>query len=99
MAALKLGNPPRGFQLLIDSGSADFWVGGEGCQALDGGDCVRSTSRYFIDNTDSASTPQGPHRFLGPKSSTTCKITQSQWGIGYVTGTVSGLLALDDVSI
>jgi len=23
----------------MDSGSADFWVGGEGCQSLDGGDC------------------------------------------------------------
>jgi len=39
-ATLQLGTPPRDFLLLMDSGSADFWVGSETCQADPGpGDC------------------------------------------------------------
>ncbi|KAK7690623.1 hypothetical protein QCA50_005722 [Cerrena zonata] len=34
-----MGTPPRDFKLLMDSGSADLWVGGEACQSQDGGDC------------------------------------------------------------
>jgi hypothetical protein len=98
-AGLKIGNPPRDFQLLIDSGSADFWVGGEGCHDLNGGDCVRSRNLYSIESADLTTSKQGAHRFLGANSSATCKITQSQWAIGYATGFVSGLLAQDDVSI
>ena len=41
MATVRMGNPPQNFQLLIDSGSADLWVGGEGCHGTDGGDCVK----------------------------------------------------------
>jgi len=40
MAKLAIGTPPRTFSLLMDSGSADFWVGGEGCQGKDGNGCV-----------------------------------------------------------
>lgn len=43
IATVQIGNPPRDFRLLMDSGSADFWVGGEDCQAETGGDCVRTT--------------------------------------------------------
>ena len=34
VAAVQIGTPPRDFQILMDSGSADFWVGGEGCQEV-----------------------------------------------------------------
>lgn len=47
MATVKIGNPPQDFQLLVDSGSADFWVGGEGCRGNDGGDCVRNPPRIY----------------------------------------------------
>jgi len=40
MAKMAIGTPPRTFNLLIDSGSADFWVGGEGCQDNNGKSCV-----------------------------------------------------------
>ncbi|KAF7317048.1 Peptidase A1 domain-containing protein [Mycena chlorophos] len=39
MATLGLGTPPRAFKLLVDSGSADLWVGSEQCQADTGGNC------------------------------------------------------------
>ncbi|KAJ3512881.1 hypothetical protein NLJ89_g3267 [Agrocybe chaxingu] len=39
MGTVKIGTPPLDFRLLVDSGSADMWVGGEGCQSNDGGSC------------------------------------------------------------
>ncbi|KAJ1307675.1 hypothetical protein OPQ81_001767 [Rhizoctonia solani] len=39
LATLQLGTPPRDFRLLMDSGSADMWVGGEACQSQAGGGC------------------------------------------------------------
>lgn len=44
VATIQVGTPPRNFSILIDTGSADFWVGGEGCKAEDGGICVRIIS-------------------------------------------------------
>jgi len=41
IGTFQLGTPPKDFRLLIDSGSADLWVGAEGCVADDGsGGCV-----------------------------------------------------------
>ena len=34
---VQLGTPPRNFEILMDSGSADLWVGSENCQSLAGG--------------------------------------------------------------
>ncbi|KAJ6570184.1 aspartic peptidase domain-containing protein, partial [Mycena vulgaris] len=39
LATVLLGTPLRPFRLLVDSGSADMFVGGEGCQSDEGGDC------------------------------------------------------------
>ncbi|KAF9466568.1 aspartic peptidase A1 [Collybia nuda] len=39
VGTVKIGTPARNFRLLMDSGSADLWVGGEGCIAPDDGDC------------------------------------------------------------
>ncbi|KAJ7454780.1 aspartic peptidase domain-containing protein, partial [Mycena latifolia] len=39
LATLRIGTPLRPFRLLVDSGSADMWVGGERCQADGGGNC------------------------------------------------------------
>ncbi|KAF9648814.1 acid protease [Thelephora ganbajun] len=39
IATIQAGTPPRDFSVLMDSGSADFWIGGEGCQSQSGGDC------------------------------------------------------------
>jgi hypothetical protein len=47
IATIQMGTPPRDFKILMDSGSADFWVGAEGCQSETGGDCVSFTSDLF----------------------------------------------------
>ncbi|KAG5645562.1 hypothetical protein DXG03_005838 [Asterophora parasitica] len=43
LATVQIGTPPRNFLILMDSGSADLWVGAENCQAQAGGDCGNHT--------------------------------------------------------
>jgi hypothetical protein len=40
VASVQIGNPPQEFRILMDSGSADLWVGAENCQSETGGGCV-----------------------------------------------------------
>jgi hypothetical protein len=39
VATVQAGTPPRDFHILMDTGSADFWIGAEGCQSQGGGGC------------------------------------------------------------
>ncbi|KAH9481637.1 putative aspartic-type endopeptidase CTSD [Psilocybe cubensis] len=39
LATVQIGTPPRDFLILMDSGSADFWVGAENCVSEGGGGC------------------------------------------------------------
>ncbi|KAJ7722740.1 acid protease [Mycena maculata] len=39
LATIQLGTPPQNYLILMDSGSADFWVPSEACQSTAGGDC------------------------------------------------------------
>ena len=41
VAIIEVGTPPRTFNVLVDSGFADLWVGAEGCVSTNGTDCVR----------------------------------------------------------
>jgi len=65
IATVQMGNPPRNFKLLMDSGSADLWVGAEGCQSEDGGDCGNhvflgeQSSSSFVDTGKSFSVTYG----------------------------------------
>ncbi|KAF8969249.1 aspartic peptidase domain-containing protein [Flammula alnicola] len=43
MGTVQMGTPPRNFRLLIDSGSADLWVGAKSCRSDDGGGCGNHT--------------------------------------------------------
>ena len=47
IATVQMGTPPRDFKVLMDSGSADLWVGAEGCQSSEtpGADCVRDSDQ------------------------------------------------------
>ena len=49
IATIQVGTPPRDYSILMDSGSADFWIGGEKCKSssTDGG-CVRMASVHSI---------------------------------------------------
>ncbi|EJD06630.1 acid protease [Fomitiporia mediterranea MF3/22] len=55
IATVQIGTPGADFKVLMDSGSADFWVGGENCQSEDGGGCGNHTflgtgsSSSFVD--------------------------------------------------
>lgn len=40
---IQIGTPARDFRVLMDSGSADFWVGSDNCQAQGGGNCGNHT--------------------------------------------------------
>lgn len=46
IATVQIGTPPRDFKLLMDSGSADLWVGAEGCKSEKNG-CVSFPSDFF----------------------------------------------------
>jgi hypothetical protein len=56
LATVLIGNPSRNFSILMDSGSADFWVGSEQCTSTNGGGCGdhvflgNDTSSSFVDS-------------------------------------------------
>lgn len=53
LATVQIGTPPQNFVMLMDSGSADMWVGSENCQSQQGG-CVRpQISDIFVINHSS----------------------------------------------
>jgi len=55
IATVQVGTPPQDFRILMDSGSADFWIGAEGCKSVLGG-CGKHTflgpkgSSSFVDS-------------------------------------------------
>lgn len=85
----------------MDSGSADFWIGAEGCQSQGGGDCVRIVSSGF---TRSQSvlipfTSQGNHVFLGQQSSSSFQDSGKPFNVTYGSGQVAGNIISDNVNI
>jgi len=55
LATVQIGTPPQEYVLLMDSGSADMWVGSDHCKSLQGGGCGNhkflgtTTSSSFVD--------------------------------------------------
>jgi len=80
LATVQIGSPPRDFSILMDSGSADLWVGAEDCQSEEGGGC-------------------GNHQFLGPESSTSFEVSNTDFQITYGTGAVSGKIVRDNINV
>ncbi|KAK0469910.1 acid protease [Desarmillaria tabescens] len=60
LATIQMGTPPQDFLLLMDSGSADTWVGGENCQSEGGGDCG---NHNFLGSTSSSSFKDSNQQF------------------------------------
>jgi len=56
LATVQIGSPARDFTILMDSGSADFWVGSENCTSTNGGGCGNhvflgpQSSSSFVDS-------------------------------------------------
>ncbi|KAJ7678508.1 aspartic peptidase domain-containing protein [Mycena rosella] len=71
LATVQLGTPPRDFHLLADSGSADIWVGGENCQADEGGGC--GDHKFLGEKSSSSFRDTGKPWGIG-------------YGIGHVSG-------------
>jgi len=58
LATVQIGTPPLNYLILMDSGSADFWVPSEACQSTAGGNCGNhqtlgstSSSTFVASNT------------------------------------------------
>ncbi|KAF8624544.1 hypothetical protein AX15_005847 [Amanita polypyramis BW_CC] len=73
LATIQIGSPPRDFLLLMDSGSADLWVGGENCVSEAGGGCG---NHNFLGSQSSSSFQDSQRTF---------NVT---YGTGSVAGTV-----------
>ncbi|KAI9454536.1 acid protease [Lactarius psammicola] len=101
-STVQLGTPPRDFEILMDSGSADFWVGGEGCQGLNGTDCG---NHKFLGNQSSTSfiDTQQPFQVVYGKGAVAGNIVQDNMAIGdlQLTGHTFGvaLLETDDFTL
>ncbi|KAG2110967.1 acid protease [Suillus discolor] len=59
IATIQIGTPPQNFNILMDSGSADFWVGSETCQSQQG-TCGNHT---FLGSKSSSSFVQSNQNF------------------------------------
>ncbi|KAG2357417.1 aspartic peptidase domain-containing protein [Suillus spraguei] len=59
IATIQIGTPPKNFNILMDSGSADFWVGSETCQSQQG-TCGNHT---FLGSKSSSSFIQSDQNF------------------------------------
>jgi len=71
IATVQIGTPAQDFKILMDSGSADFWVGSETCQAQGGGGCGNHT---FLGSQSSTSFNESTQQF------------QVEYGSGAVAG-------------
>jgi hypothetical protein len=99
VATVQMGTPPRDFNILMDSGSADLWVGAEGClsSTTSGADCV-SDLNYFAFATLIPLDMQGNHTFLGTASSSSFVNSNQPFQVTYGTGAVSGDIVQDNVA-
>jgi len=57
VVTVQIGTPPRDFNVLADSGSADLWIGSEQCLSEDGSDC--GNHRFLGPVSSSSIVPTG----------------------------------------
>lgn len=103
IATVQIGSPARDFKILMDSGSADFWVGAENCQTLvqQAAGVTRDIEGRQVGQSAAAGAGQdcGNHLFLGKQSSSSFVDTQSPFSVTYGSGQVIGTIVTDDVSV
>jgi len=87
LATVQIGTPPQDFIILMDSGSADFWVGSENCQTIQEPASQLSRRQQGCGN----------HQFLGTQSSSSFQDTQQNFQVTYGTGAVTGDIVQDNV--
>lgn len=96
IATIQIGTPPQNFNILMDSGSADFWVGSETCQSQQG-TCVSFLSIAAAINCSQQF--KGNHTFLGSKSSSSFVQSNQNFNVTYGSGSVAGVLCQDNVNM
>ncbi|KAI0032521.1 aspartic peptidase domain-containing protein [Vararia minispora EC-137] len=66
VSTVQLGTPPKNFNVIMDSGSADFWVAGDNCQTCAGHQLLgASTSSSFVDTQQPFSVTYGSGNVQG----------------------------------
>lgn len=86
----------------MDSGSADFWVGAENCQAAaqQAAGAARSIQRRKGgQGTTGGAQGCGNHLFLGTQSSSSFVDSQNPFQVTYGSGAVAGTIVTDSVSV
>jgi hypothetical protein len=104
VATVQIGTPPRDFKILMDSGSADFWVGSENCQTLvqQAAGATRDLHRRKGGQSGQGATGAqdcGNHVFLGQGSSSSFVDSQNPFHVTYGSGAVAGTIVTDSINI
>jgi hypothetical protein len=104
VATVQIGTPPRDFKILMDSGSADFWVGSENCQTLvqQAAGATRDLHRRKGGQSGQGATGAqdcGNHVFLGQESSSSFVDSQNPFHVTYGSGAVAGTIVTDNINV
>ncbi|XP_043860008.1 renin [Dromiciops gliroides] len=85
---INIGTPPQTFQVVFDTGSADFWVPSSRCSPLYTACCKILALRYQVF-----------HSQYDFSKSSTYKENGTEFGIRYASGQVKGFLSQDTVTV
>lgn len=102
MATVQIGTPPTSFMILMDSGSADFWVGSDNCQLIvqqngGGGGGGAQGNNNVQGGGNGQGGGCGNHQFLSAQSSSSFQDTQQPFQVTYGSGAVAGNVVQDNV--
>ncbi|KAF7976588.1 hypothetical protein HWV62_2237 [Athelia sp. TMB] len=115
IATIQIGTPAQDFKILMDSGSADFWVGATQCEeAQEQAAPARRSTDYIPLNLRKGGSGAsqagaaaaaagagtcGDHTFLGTATSSSFVDSGAPFSVTYGSGAVAGTIVNDDVSV